>query len=342
MARQGAPERSRWLKRAPRARDKTNVQVVGIYAALAVAWTVLSFISPHFLTLTNIRSVLVTSSTVSLIAAGLTVVMIAGEIDLSFAAMQAFAGSVAGISIITFGLPWPVGVAIALLAGTFAGVVSGTVAIVGKLDTFITTLAMLGIVQGSAFLMTGGQPVFAFPEAFRFVGTARIGVIPVALILVALIYLVLYLVLNKTVFGLQIFAVGGSRTAAARVGISRAKVVIIVLGLSGFLSSIAGIMIASRLDAASGQYGASDLLPAIAGVIIGGTSLQGGVGSLGGTFGGVLIVETINDGLTLMNVSQFWQQVVVGVIIMAAVVIDQKTRERLTGSRLRRFQESDA
>jgi ribose transport system permease protein len=141
--------------------------------------------------------------------------------------------------------------------------------------------------------------------------------------------------LTRTVFGLHIFAVGGNKSAAESVGISWGRTIIAVLALSAFLSSISGILITSRLNAGSGTYGADDLLPAVAGVIIGGTSLTGGVGSLWGTFGGILIVVVIGDGLTLLNISQFWQQVLVGVIIMGAVLIDQATRGSINAPWLR-------
>jgi ribose transport system permease protein len=137
---------------------------------------------------------------------------------------------------------------------------------------------------------------------------------------------VLYVLLNHTVFGVSVFAVGGNRTAAQRVGIRPGRVVVAALGISGFLAGVAGIIISARLNAGSGTYGANDLLPTVAGVIIGGTSLTGGKGSLLGTLGGVLITVTIGDGLVLLNVSQYWTQVLVGIIILAAVLIDQTVR----------------
>jgi ribose transport system permease protein len=185
---------------------------------------------------------------------------------------------------------------------------------------------MLGIVQGTAYLLTNGEPVGGFPNGYGVLGTSLLGPIPLSIIVVGVIYLVLIVMLKLSVFGLQIFAVGGNRQAASVVGISWKRVVITVLTLSGVLAGISGIIITSRLGAASGSYGSDDLLPVVAGVIIGGTSLTGGVGSLIGTFGGILIVVTINDGLVLLNVSQFWQQIVVGIIIMFAVLIDQIAR----------------
>jgi ribose transport system permease protein len=297
-----------------------------VYLALLLTWTGLTFASPYFLTVENIRNIFVAASTVALIAAGLTIVMIAGEIDLSVAAMQAFGGSVAAVLIIRQGVPWPVGVVAALALGTLAGAVSGVVAVIGRLATFITTLAMLGIVQGTAFILTDGQPVNEFPRGYSVVGNNLVGPVPIAVIVVVASYLVLQFVLTQTEFGLRIYAVGGNRTAATRVGISHGRMVVAVLALSGFLAALAGIILTSRLNAASGDYGGSDLLPAFAGVIIGGTSLTGGVGSLFGTFAGILIVVTINDGLTLLNVMQFWQQVAVGLIIMGAVLVDQAAK----------------
>jgi len=307
-------------------RPHARIQVIGVYAALVVLWIVFSFTAPYFFTVQNVVNLLTIASTLSLIGAGLTIVLIAGEIDLSFAAMQAFVGSVAAVLIINAGVPWPLGMALAILVGTTAGALSGIVTVAARLQTFITTLAMLGIVQGTAYLLTNGEPVAGFPGGYQYLGTKEIGPFPISLFVVALIYVVLYVLLNHTVFGLHVQAVGGNRAAAAAVGISWKKVVIGVLTLSAFLASISGIIITARLGAGSGSYGADDLLTAVAGVIIGGTSLLGGLGTLVGTFGGIMIVVTINNGLVLLNVNQFWQQVVVGVIIMFAVVIDQVTR----------------
>ncbi len=317
------PVQERWTRLR---RPGVSFQVVGVYVALAALWLAFAFKAPYFFTVQNVINLLTIASTLSLIGAGLTIVLIAGEIDLSFAAMQAFVGSVAAVLIINHGVAWPLGMALAIGIGTFAGVVSGVVTVVARLQTFITTLAMLGIVQGTAFLLTNGQPVAGFPNGYQVLGTKEVGPLPLSIFVVAGIYVILYVLLNHTVFGMQVHAVGGNRSAAAAVGISWRKVVIGVLALSAMLASISGLIITARLGAGSGSYGADDLLPAVAGVIIGGTSLTGGVGTLMGTFGGVMIVVTINNGLVLLNVNQFWQQVVVGLIIMSAVVIDQVTR----------------
>jgi len=320
-----------------RRRRVPNLQVFGVYFALAVIWIALSFASPYFFTLDNVRNLLIAAATMCLIGAGLTVVLIAGEIDLAFAAMQAFTGAVAAILITKLHIFWPVGMLLAVAIATGSAVITGIITVVGRLPTFITTLALLGIVQGVAFLMTEGEPRSGFPDAYLVLGSAFIGIVPVSIIIVVIVYVLLYFVMNYTTFGLDVYAVGGNRAAAQLLGISPNRVVISVLGLSGFLAGIAGIIISSRLGAGSGTYGANDLLPVVAGVIIGGTSLTGGRGSLMGTLGGVLITVTISDGLVLLNVSQYWTQVIIGVIIMLAVLVDQTVRGQAVTTLLSRF-----
>jgi len=226
--------------------------------------------------------------------------------------------------------PWPLAMVLAICAGVAAGVTSAGVAILARLPTFITTFAMLGITGGIGLLLTNGQPVSGFPAGYEVFGNGRVGPIPVPVIIMATVYLVLHVMLTRTRAGLKIFAIGGSRAAAVSAGISWKRTMIAVLGLSGFLSAISGIIITSRLGAGSGTYGAESLLPAVAGVMIGGVSLFGGVGSLIGTLGGVLIIVSINNGLVLLNISQFWQQVVVGIVILCAVLIDQWAKGQLS------------
>lgn len=310
--------------------ERSSFQVVGVFLALIVIGAVLSFATPYFFTVSNITNVLVQASTLAIIAAGLSIVLIAGEIDLAFATIQAFVGSIAAVLMVRAGLPWPLAAVAAVFAGVLAGTTSATVSIIAKLPTFITTFAMLGIAQGVALLLTDGSPVSGFPDGYRVFGNGRVGPVPVPVIIMGVIYASLHIMLTRTRFGLKIFSIGGSRPAAISAGISWERTVVAVLALSGFLSAVSGIIITSRLGAGSGTYGAENLLPAVAGVMIGGVSLFGGVGSLIGTLGGVLIIVTINNGLVLLNISQFWQQVVVGVIILGAVLIDQWAKGRLS------------
>ncbi|MCI0678377.1 MAG: ABC transporter permease [Actinobacteria bacterium] len=309
---------------------RSSFQIVGVYVALLVFWVILAMASPFFLTVPNITNVLVQASTLAIVAAGLSMVLISGEIDLSFATIPALVGSLAAVLMVEVDMPWQGAALIAITAGTVAGVVSAVVSIVAKLPTFITTFAMMGIAQGIALLLTDGSPVSGFPDGYNFFGRGRIGPVPVPVIIMGLVYAVLHVMLTRTRLGLKMFAIGGSRPAAVSAGISWERMVVAVLALAAFLSAITGIVITSRLGAGSGTYGAENLLPVVAGVMIGGVSLFGGRGNLIGTLGGVLIIVTIYNGLVLLNVNPFWQQVVVGVIILGAVLIDQWAKGRLS------------
>jgi ribose transport system permease protein len=310
--------------------QRSDLQVLGVYLALGVIWIILTIKTPYFFTVPNIRNVLVQASTLGIIAAGLSIVLIAGEIDLAFATIQAFVGSIAAVLMVRADLPWPIAALLAIAAGVLAGMTSAIIAIVARLPTFITTFAMLGVTGGVGLLLTDGRPVSGFPDSYKVFGNGRVGPIPVPVIILLAVYLILHVMLTRTRFGLKIFAIGGSRAAAVSAGISWKRTIVAVLGLSGFLSGISGIIITSRLGAGSGTYGAENLLPAVAGVMIGGVSLFGGVGSLIGTLGGVLIIVSINNGLVLLNISQFWQQVVVGIVILGAVLIDQWAKGHLS------------
>ena len=294
------------------------MQIVGVYIAILLMWTAMTFLSPYFLTVANIRSLLVSTSTLSIVAAGLTIVLIAGEVDLSFANIEGLAGAISAVLIIQIGIPWPLGIVIAVVCAGLAGFISGIVAVIGRLSTFISTLGMYSIAQGVAFLLTNGQPVAYFPKDYQVIGSGTLGPVPYSIVVPLCIYLILGFVLKRTPFGIRVFAVGGNRSAAKRVGINTNRMVIAVMTLSAVLAGISGIVITSRLNAGSGAYGSTDLLLVYAGVIIGGASLSGGSGSLIGSFGGILIIVTISDALTILNITAFWQQILVGVIILAA------------------------
>jgi ribose/xylose/arabinose/galactoside ABC-type transport system permease subunit len=174
-----------------------------------------------------------------------------------------------------------------------------------------------------AFLLTNGQAVAGFGDRYDKIGTFTVRGFPGAAIIAGAVFLVLHLMLTRTKFGLKIYAVGGNAEAAAYAGISPGRVKLYALMISGLCAGIAGIILSSRLDAGNGLFGANDLLQAVAAVVIGGTSLFGGVGNVIGTAIGVLIIESIYNGMILMNVPDFWQLIVVGVIVIAASVVDQ-------------------
>jgi ribose transport system permease protein len=218
-------------------------------------------------------------------------------------------------------------VTLGILAGigvaTLAGAVNGYFTVFGRIPSFIVTLAMLGIAQGAAFLMTSGQAIGEFPHSYEVIGQGKVGPVPVPVIIAGALYLFFHLLLSQTRFGMDVYAVGGSRNASRLVGLRIERTIVSVFLISGALAGISGIILSSRLDAAHGSFGASDMLDAVAAVVIGGTSLFGGSGNVIGTLGGVIIISTIRNGLVLLNVEAFWTQVVVGAVILIAVMLDQ-------------------
>jgi ribose/xylose/arabinose/galactoside ABC-type transport system permease subunit len=301
-----------------------------IFLALAILWTGLAFASPYFFTQQNLLNILLQSSTVGILAAGVTVVLIAGEIDISIASVQALSATVAATLIITHGGPVALGMAAGVAVATLAGAVNGYTTVYARIPSFVVTLATLGIAQGAALLVTGGDSVGGFPHAYTVLGQGKVGPVPVPVIIAGTVYLLLHLLLSQTSFGVNVYAVGGSRNASRLVGLRIERTIMSVFVISGALAGLSGLILSARLDAAHGTFGASDLLDAVAAVVIGGTSLFGGSGNVIGTLAGVIIISTIRNGLVLLNVEAFWTQVVVGIVILVAVMLDQIFKGELT------------
>lgn len=304
-------------------RGSGSFRALGTLIALGLIWLYFALTSQYFFTTANIWNIFLQASNVGIIAAGLTVVMIAAEIDLSIGSLEALSGSVAAVVVISHGQSIWLGIAAGLAATVLAGAISGFITWKLKIVSFISTLAMLGIAQGVAFLLTNGNAIAGFGATYDKIGTSTIDGFPGATVIALGVFIVLHLMLTRTKFGLQIYAVGGNREAAAYAGINPGRVKMAALMISGLTGGIAGIILSARLDAGNGLFGADDLLPAVAGVVIGGTSLFGGVGSVVGTGLGVLMISTIDDGLILNNVPDFWQQIVIGIFIVLAMAVDQ-------------------
>ena len=298
-------------------------RTLGTLAGLAAIWALFTALSDVFLTSTNIWNILQQSANVGCVAAGLTVVLIAGEIDLSVGSLEAMAGAVAAVLMRDHGVPVPLGVLAGIAVTVGLGAVNGLLSWKFRFPSFIATLAMLGIAQGSAFLLTNGAPVNRLPDAFRWLGTGKFGPVFVAVLITAAVYIVLHLVLTRTRLGLHIFAVGGNAESAGLQGISPGRIKLYALMISGCTAVIGGLILSARLNAGDGRFGEGDLLVAVAAVVIGGTSLFGGVGTVAGSAIGVVMIVSIKNGMVLLNVQDFWQRIVVGVIIVGAMGIDQ-------------------
>ena len=312
-----------WLRRL-RQRQSTLSTLI----PLVLLWIALTIASPYFLTFDNAVNVLLNAAPLALIAGGMTLTLIAAEIDLSVGSVVALVGSLAALLSVNFGAPWPIVLLGAIGAGAVVGLVNGWFTTRLGMPSFVATLAMLGIARGVALLITQGKPIYGLPDTIAWLGQGELWIVPVPIVLAALILAALHFALSRTRFGLNVYAVGGNPEAARLSGVDVPGVKMAVLVLSAVLASVGGLILAARLNAGSGTVGADLLLDAIAAVVIGGTSLLGGVGRITGTVLGVLLIASIRNGLVLLNVSAFWQQVAIGGLILLAVSVDYLAKGR--------------
>lgn len=301
--------------------------------ALILLCLVISLLSDKFLTATNAWNVMRQISVNICISVGMTLIVLTAGIDLSVGSILALCGAITaglmknGIEIPTFNLYVGFTLVGALLAGALVGSLLGWfngIAITRfKVPPFVATLAMLTIARGLTMLWTEGFPISNLGEDFAWIGTGWMLGIPVPVWISALIVGLAVLLTNKTRLGRYIYAIGGNENAARLSGINVNKIKLIVYSVAGGLAAVGGILVTSRLDAAQPNAGTGYELDAIAAVVIGGTSLSGGKGSIMGTVLGAIIIGVLNNGLVLLNVSPFWQQVVKGLVILLAVIIDK-------------------
>lgn len=317
------------LANNPASRNRKSIssllEVAGILPILIIICILFAFLSPNFLTADNIVNILRQSSINIVLATGMTFVILTGGIDLSVGSMLGVSAVVALLVSLLPALSWAA-VPAALLAGLLLGLVNGAIITFLDVPPFIVTLGSLTALRGVAFLVAKGTTLINRDINFAWVGNTYIGPIPWLVIIALLTVIASWFVLRQTVLGVQIYAVGGNDRAARLTGIKVNRVLLFVYGISGLLAGLAGIMSASRLYSASGILGQGYELDAIAAVILGGTSFTGGIGTIGGTLLGALIIAILNNGLTLLNLSYFWQLVVKGLVIILAVVIDRLRR----------------
>ncbi len=298
----------------------------GLIAILLGAVVVLSLVSDTFLTVTNLMNVLRQVSINGILAVGMTFIILTAGIDLSIGSLMAVAAVIA-TSIVSHD---PGAIGWALLAGVAAsgllGGVSGTMSAKLNVAPFVATLAMMTIARGIALIYTNGRPIVVSSDPFKFLGQGYVGPIPVPVLIFIAVTAVMGIVLYKTKFGRYVYAIGGNENASKISGIRVDRVKIWVYVINGILAGLAGILLSSRISSGQPNSGMGYELDAIAAVVIGGTSLFGGRGSLLGTIVGVLIIGVINNGLNLLDVSSYWQQIIKGLIIAGAVILDQRAK----------------
>ena len=293
----------------------------GTAAGLAGLCAVLWALTPYFLTVSNLLNVAEQTSINAIVAVGMTFVIVSGGIDLSVGSIVAFSGVVLGTALQS-GHALPASLLLALLVGLACGLSNGALISWGRLPPFIVTLGTMSIARGAALLYTEGRPVSGFDPAFRSLATGRIGFVPAPAIMMALVYAAAHFVLTRTTFGRYVYAIGGNEEATRLSGVSVTLHKTMIYGVSGLMSALAAVILTARLNSAQPIAGMMYELDAIAATVIGGTSLMGGEGNLGGTLVGALIMGVLRNGLNLLGVSSFLQQVVIGAVIVVAVLLD--------------------
>lgn len=297
----------------------------GTFIALILLVVIVSVLNSRFLQVSNLMNLLRQLIINGFIALGMTYVILTGGIDLSVGSILAFTSAIfAGL--MQNEMSPVLAIILAIVLGAILGFINGLLITKGKLAPFIVTLATMTIFRGATLVYTDGRPIAGQRDnfIFAFLGRGKVFGIPFQVILFAIIFILLLILLKKTSLGRKVYAVGGNEKASFISGINIDKVKIFVYTISGILATISGLVLTSRLNSAQPTAGTAYEMDAIAAVVLGGTSMTGGSGSLVGTLIGILILGVLNNGLNLLGVSSFYQQIVKGVVILLAVLVDRK------------------
>ena len=301
---------------------KENLGIIVAFLVLCVFLSVFPKTSGSFFTRQNIFNVLRQISTNLFLACGMTMVIILGGIDLSVGSIIALSGCISAGCVARYNLPLPIALLMGLLVGLLVGMFNGAVISKTTIPAFILTLATMNIAKGLAYVYTGGSPVRVVTKEWQFLGAGYVGIFPTPVVILVIVLIITAIIMNKTKMGRHMYAVGGNQQAAEFSGIKVEKVKFFVHAFSGLMAGLAGIVLASRMYSGQPTAGDGAEMDAIAAVVVGGTSMAGGSGKIGGTIIGGLIIGVLNNGLNLLNVNSFWQYVVKGVVILLAVFLD--------------------
>lgn len=294
----------------------------GILIGLVALCVIISLQSPNFLRQDNIMNVLRQISSNMYLACGMTMILIAGGIDLSVGSIVAITGVTAG-ALLNMGLPIPAAIVICLLAGAVYGSINGVIITRTTLPPFIVTYAMMQILRGATYVYTGGTTVRIDDRTFTNLGTGYVqGIVPLPVVYMLVVFVIVFIVLNKTRLGRHIYAVGGNEKAARFSGINVRRTRMFVYVFSGVMGALAGLVLCARSYSGNPLAGDGAEMDAIAACVLGGASMAGGYGFVGGTLIGALIIGLLNNGLNLMRIDSYWQIILKGVVILAAVYVD--------------------
>ena len=297
--------------------------IAGLVGLCVLLWA----LTPHFLTVSNALNVMEQTSINAIVAVGMTFVIVSGGIDLSVGSLVAFSGVVLAAAL-KAGWPAPAAVGAALAVGAACGLANGLVIALGRLPPFIMTLGMMSVARGAALMFTDGRPISGFDAPFRAIAVSRIAGVPAPILITLLIYGAAHLVLARTRFGRYVYGIGGNEEATRLSGVAVHFHKTMIYVVSGVMSAVAAVLLTARLNTAQPIAGIMYELDAIAAVVIGGTSLSGGEGTLGGTLIGALTMGVLRNGLNLLGVSSFLQQLVIGLVIVVAVLVDTLLKEK--------------
>lgn len=309
------PAHSRRQRRLP----EVAYPVIG----LLLVCVVMTFVNSDFFTLSNFINIARQTSINGIIAVGMTYVILTGGIDLSVGAVMALVGTLAS-GMLVAGWSAPLAIGLALACGLGFGLFNGVLVTFLSMPSIIVTLATMGIARGLGLIYTGGYPIDGLPAWFGIIGSRNLLGMPLTVLLMLLVYAVAWLFLRHTPFGRHVYAIGGNREATRLSGVRVRRVELLVYAISGLTAAIAGFVLASRLMSGQPNAGNSFELDAIAAVVLGGTAISGGRGSIIGTLLGALLLSVLNNGLNMMGVSPYLQDVVKGVIILAAIYISRE------------------
>lgn len=301
---------------------RENLGILVAFAVLYIFLAVNPATSESFLTRQNMFNVLRQLSTNLYLACGMTMIIILGGIDLSVGSIIALSGCVAAACVARHGMPIPLALVFGIVIGVVFGMINGVIICKTTIPPFIVTLATMNVARGFAYVYTGGSPVRVVSKEWQFIGAGYMGPFPTPVVILLVVLVVTALLMNNTKLGRYIYAVGGNVQAAHFSGISVTKVKFWVYSFSGLMAGLAGVVLASRMYSGQPTAGNGAEMDAIAAVVVGGTSMSGGSGKIGGTIIGALIIGFLNNGLNLLNVNSFWQYVVKGLVILLAVFLD--------------------
>ncbi len=316
------------MRKSLRKNFQSSLRSGSVIFILLLLGVIFSFGSEDFLTSSNLLNIALQTSILAIISIGMTFSLLTAGIDLSVGSVMALAGALAAGFAVRNGLSTPVAISLALLVGVVVGLVNGILIVKGGMPPFVATLAMLAVARGLTLVYTEGRPIAGLDDAFIWLGNGTVLGIPVPVIMMVIVAFVSWIVLKRTRFGLHVYTTGGNEETTRLAGISTDRIKLAVYMISGFLAALAGVLLTARLWSAQPNAASGWELDAIAAPVIGGVSLFGGSGGVGGALIGSFIIDTLSNGLNLMGISSYYQQVIKGVVFILAVSLDMLGKRR--------------